>query len=165
MNTPLRPPTRAVPTLTDVVGFEAGPEPLEPLESPDDAGGPTSATVLPLRAVVADPGLPSRPDAWTEFPGATDDGVRTHLHAQARAHASAPALAVIDEELLIQHVLVDVQRQVDRMFEFRVRETIQPAFARLLEGFIQETRHDLELTLRDVVRRAVAQELARHRPR
>jgi hypothetical protein len=128
MSSALRPPASAVPTLTEVVGFESATPDSAPSEpDPHDGfAGSISAAVLPLRA---------------------------------------PSTVTIDEELLIQHVLVDVQRQVDRMFEFRVRETIGPAFARLLEGFIQETRHDLELTLRDVVRRAVAQELARHRPR
>ena len=71
----------------------------------------------------------------------------------------------IDEEELTQRVLTDVQRQVDRMFEFRMRESVGPVFARLLDAFLIETREELNKTLHDVVRRAVAQELARHRPR
>jgi hypothetical protein len=137
MSAPMRPPTNAVPTLTDVVGFDS------PVSGPVDEAGslaaPPTAAVLPLRA-----------------------GLTVSAETPRSLFEST---AAIDEDQLVQRVLVDVQRQVDRMFEFRVREAIGPAFARLLEGFLQETRHDLELTLRDVVRRAVAQELARHRPR
>lgn len=156
MSTQLRPPASAVPTLTDVVGFD-GAEPVPPPDAVDALtsvpAAPTAA-VLPLRAMSA---LVAEPVAR---PAEADQ------HAALAAHRmpAAPG-APIDEDALVQRVLVDVQRQVDRMFEFRVREAIGPAFARLLEGFLQETRHDLELTLSDVVRRAVAQELARHRPR
>ncbi|MGY0194567.1 hypothetical protein ACWA7J_05760 [Leptothrix sp. BB-4] len=71
----------------------------------------------------------------------------------------------IDENELAQRVLSDVQRQIDRMFEYRMRESVGPVFARLLDAFLIETREELNRTLQDVVRRAVAQELARHRPR
>lgn len=71
----------------------------------------------------------------------------------------------VDEAELTQRVLVDVQRQIDRMFEFRMRESVGPVFAKLLDAFLIETREELNKTLHDVVRRAVAQELARHRPR
>jgi hypothetical protein len=164
MSTPHRPPASAVPTLTDVVGFEAPVESIDPAAA---ASAPPSAAVLPLRVVAPDGGTPSQPGPLVEGPVAEAGHAPAPTPARPQGHAGAagPSAVAIDEDLLIQHVLVDVQRQVDRMFEFRVRETLGPAFARLLEGFIQETRHDLDLTLRDVVRRAVAQELARHRPR
>jgi hypothetical protein len=83
---------------------------------------------------------------------------------------AAPGVPVEDwlassEEQVSQRVLADVQRQVDRMFEYRVRESLGPALARLTEAFLRETRAELALILTDVVRRAVAQELAKHRPR
>jgi hypothetical protein len=83
---------------------------------------------------------------------------------------AAPGVPVEDwlassEEQVSQRVLADVQRQVDRMFEYRVRESLGPALARLTEAFLRETREELALILTDVVRRAVAQELAKHRPR
>ncbi|RZS57991.1 hypothetical protein [Sphaerotilus mobilis] len=84
---------------------------------------------------------------------------------QLRPHQNPAAADGVDEEELTQRVLIDVQRQIDRMFEFRMRESVGPVFARLLDAFLTETREELNKTLHDVVRRAVAQELARHRPR
>jgi hypothetical protein len=78
---------------------------------------------------------------------------------------AADAADAFNEAELTQRVLVDVQRQIDRMFEFRMRESVGPVFAKLLDAFLIETREELNRTLHDVVRRAVAQELARHRPR
>jgi hypothetical protein len=62
-------------------------------------------------------------------------------------------------------VLLDVQRQIDLMLETRLRETLAPALARLTDALIRETRNELASTLRDVVVRAVSQELSRHRSR
>ncbi|WKB52948.1 hypothetical protein [Eleftheria terrae] len=69
------------------------------------------------------------------------------------------------EEQITQRVLVDLQRQVDMMLEYRLRETLTPALARMADQLIRDTRVELAATLRDVVARAVAQELARQRGR
>jgi hypothetical protein len=69
------------------------------------------------------------------------------------------------EDELVQRVLADVQRQVDLMLETRLRETLAPALARLTDALVRETRSELASTLRDVVTRAVSQELSRHRSR
>jgi len=74
--------------------------------------------------------------------------------------ASAPAL---DEEQLVQRVLVELQRHVDLMLEYRLREALTPVLARLSDSLIREVRHDFAATLRDVVARAVSQELTRYR--
>ncbi|MEY4753945.1 MAG: hypothetical protein RJA44_1620 [Pseudomonadota bacterium] len=79
--------------------------------------------------------------------------------------AVAKAEPVSSEELIAQRVLVDLQRQVDLMFEYRLRETLAPALNRLADGLVREIRNELATTLRDVVKRAVAQELARQRGR
>lgn len=69
------------------------------------------------------------------------------------------------EARITQHVLVDLQRQVDLMLEYRLREALSPALARVCDMLIREARTELASTLRDVVARAVAQELARQRAR
>jgi hypothetical protein len=69
------------------------------------------------------------------------------------------------EEQLIERVLADLQRQVDLMLEYRLRETLAPILTRATESVVRDTRQQLASTLRDVVARAVAQELARHRGR
>ncbi|URI06662.1 hypothetical protein MW290_12215 [Aquincola tertiaricarbonis] len=70
-----------------------------------------------------------------------------------------------DEQHLTQRVLADVQRQIDLMLEYRLREALAPAMARLTEALVHEARSELASTLRDVVARAVAQELGRQRGR
>jgi len=69
------------------------------------------------------------------------------------------------EDELVAQVLADLQRQIDLMIETRMREALTPALARLTDALVREARGELASTLRDVVTRAVAQELSRHRAR
>ena len=70
-----------------------------------------------------------------------------------------------DEEWLVQRVLADLQRHADPMLEARLREALAPALARLSDALVSEAREELHVALRDVVARAVSQELARQRVR
>ena len=90
------------------------------------------------------------------------------------AAGNAPALAaspssaeladtVPSEAQLVQRVLADLQRQTDLMLDYRMRELLAPLLARATDNLIREVRGELALTLRDMVARAVAQEMARHR--
>jgi hypothetical protein len=81
---------------------------------------------------------------------------------EAASQALAPSPS---EQELVQRVLANVQRQVDLMLEQRLREAMAPALARLTDALLRETRGELASTLRDIVARAVAQELSRHRDR
>lgn len=78
--------------------------------------------------------------------------------------AALPPLRMAEEEM-IQGVLVGMQRQVELMLEYRLREALTPLLARAADSIVREARTELASTLRDVVARAVAQELARHRTR
>lgn len=78
--------------------------------------------------------------------------------------AAAPPLRVADEAM-IQGVLIEVQRQVELMLDYRLREALTPLLNRAADNLVREARTELASTLRDVVARAVAQELARHRTR
>lgn len=81
---------------------------------------------------------------------------------------SGPTVAAVgagQEEEITQRVLADLQRQIDLMLEYRLRETLTPALARVADQLIRDTRAELASTLWDVVSRAVAQELARLRSR
>ncbi|MEF7612552.1 hypothetical protein V4F39_01435 [Aquincola sp. MAHUQ-54] len=73
--------------------------------------------------------------------------------------------ATVDEHQLTRRVLADVQRQIDLMLEYRLREALAPAMARLTDALVHEARTELASTLRDVVARAVSQELNRQRGR
>lgn len=71
----------------------------------------------------------------------------------------------LDEEQIVQRVLGDLQRQIDLMLEVKLREVLTPALTRATDALLREARAELASTLRDVVARAVAQELSRHRTR
>lgn len=71
----------------------------------------------------------------------------------------------LDEEALVQRVLADLQRQIDLMLEVKLREVLTPALTRATDALMREARTELASTLRDIVSRAVAQEISRHRGR
>lgn len=81
--------------------------------------------------------------------------------------APAPAVPAVEvsEDQIVQRVMADVQRRVDSMLEFRLREAMAPILARHAEAIIQDLRNELSLTMRDVVTRSVAQEVAKLRLR
>jgi hypothetical protein len=70
--------------------------------------------------------------------------------------------AQVDENMLVERVLHDLERQIDLMFEQRLREAMGPSLARITDMLVRETRNELALTLREMVSRAVQNELARH---
>jgi hypothetical protein len=76
--------------------------------------------------------------------------------------AQAPRMT---DEQLIERVVADLQRQVDLMLDYRLREILTPILTRAADAVIRDARAELASTLRDVVARAVAQELSRHRTR
>ena len=77
----------------------------------------------------------------------------------------APPAAWPGEEALVRQVLAEVQRQVDGVLEYRVREVLTPILARATDAVVREARHELARSLRDVVAQCVAQELHRQRTR
>ena len=109
----------------------------------DSAAPPSTPSELGDEAAIADPALMAAPAAPAELP-----------------LASLPTEAELTEQVLMQ-----VQRQLDLMIEYRMREALAPVLARATDGLVREARNELASTLRDVVARAVAQELTRHRNR
>lgn len=87
------------------------------------------------------------------------------LTAVPAPEATVVDAAPINETEIVQRVLHDVQRQIDLMLEYRLRESLGPMLARLSDMVIREARNELASTLRDVVARAVSQELSRNRGR
>jgi hypothetical protein len=85
--------------------------------------------------------------------------------AALRETVLAPGQYVVDEAQLAQRVLADVQKQIDSMLEFRLRESLAPILASAAEALVRELRQELSRTMTDVVARSVAQEVARQRPR
>lgn len=77
-----------------------------------------------------------------------------------RQAAHEPAL---DARAIEDEVMAELAQRIDLMFEYRVREALAPTLARAADLLIREAREEVALTLRDVVSRAVAQQLARRR--
>jgi hypothetical protein len=73
------------------------------------------------------------------------------------------ALSEESEERVVEKIWADLQRQVDLVLDYRMRETLAPILSRATDAVIREARQQLASTLRDMVARAVAQELSRHR--
>ena len=116
---------------------------------------PTLTEVVQLEAQ-APPGVP-QPAGPTDGPEPGPDWSQTVV--------LPPGTALPDEAQLTQNILADLQRQIDLMLEYRLREAIGPALARTADALIREVRTDLAASMRELVARAVAQELARHRGR
>jgi hypothetical protein len=83
----------------------------------------------------------------------------------AIAPAVSPAWSPADEARIVDTVMAGLQQRVDQMFEFRLREALGPVLARAADLVVNDARDELAHTLRDVVARAVTQELARRRHR
>ncbi len=126
-------PPRSVPVLTEVV-------------------------VMPKTGPMLDSEYPAM-GAESDFP-ATEPARLDEKPAVAVAKAR-PAPPVIDEAALTQRVLADLDKQLDLMFEHRLRETLAPVLARMTDALVREMRNQLALSLREMVARAVALELDR----
>jgi hypothetical protein len=134
----LRPaPPGRVPTLTEVVRMPEAP-------------APAPAAAVPAPAAEPQAFAPTVPASLEQLRGG--GGV-----------VAGPM--AIDEDELVQRVLADLQRQIDLMLEVKLREVLAPALTRATDALMREARTELASTLRDIVSRAVAQELSRHRQR
>ena len=145
-----RPPER-VPTLTEVIAWP------ESAPASAAAAAPSASAIwsaLPLPNAEPPPSAESSPTVEPPTPLAPE--------AAAPPPRPMPALRQ-PEEQLIHGVLAEVQRQVDLMLEYRLREVLTPLLTRAADTLVRDARAELASALRDVVDRAVAQEIARHR--
>lgn len=150
MNFPTRPHPANVPTLTEVIEFN-----------------PEGGQLLPVPVVVESPLLAPDIDL-APMPVAEVASSQSMVPLASIPHV-VPARQVevtepeVSEAQLSQRILTDVQRQIDSMLEFRLRESMQPLLAQFTETLMQDLRDELSRTMRDVVTRAVAQEVAKLR--
>jgi hypothetical protein len=166
-----RPNLAQVPTLTEVI--ESLPPAAAPVQGspavmpivtqglptcePRDSWSPMATVIVPSRG--SGHGIPAA--ALADLPV---------LDVVVAEPAVAPVLGAqqlheINESHLAQRVLTDVQRQVDGMLEFRLKEAMSPILAKHSEALVRALREELSRTMRDVVARSVAQEVAKLRQR
>ena len=149
MDLPPRGAPKHVPVLTEVidaVDLVAQPAPT----TSDPESDPPQVTA------VSEPA----PPAYASIPLLDVPTIRETVMA-----AVLPVQPVLDEGQVAQRVLADVQRQIDSMLEYRLREALSPILARVSDGLIRDLRQELSKTMTDVVTRSVAQEVARQRSR
>lgn len=135
---------------------------------PDTPGAPLPGGALPvLTEVVEWPATGQAADSGPPYAEAPDsDAVpATPAAAAPDSVAPGPELTLEDARSIEDAVLAELQQRIDLMFEYRLRETLAPTLARVTDLLIREAREEVALTLRDVVSRAVAQEIGRRRQR
>lgn len=120
------------------------------------------ARVPTLTEVVRMPDAAAAAPAVAEIPVGETPPLRPAAPPFVERRAGWPP---VDEEQIVQRVLADLQRQIELMLEVRMREVLTPILTRATDSVVRDARGELASTLRDVVARAVAQELSRHRGR
>lgn len=157
-----RPHPAHVPTLTEIIE-EAGQPTALPASQPALAPVPVApakpvAPLTPVSPVAgARPAVPPMPLDALPVLGEV-------VSQPSPAQQDAPVAAVTEAQLA-HRVLSDVQRQIDSMLEYRLKEAMAPLLARHTEAIARDLRDELNRTLKDVVARSVAQELAKLRQR
>lgn len=154
MNGITRPHPAHVPTLTEVIDVQG----QVPAASPAVASPVVAAPVSAVRPPVPLDALPVLGEVVSAAP-------QQQPLPQATTPAQQDAPPAVSEAQLAHRVLSDVQRQVDSMLEFRLKEAMAPLLARHTEAIARDLRDELNRTLKDVVARSVAQELAKLRQR
>jgi hypothetical protein len=141
--------------MSTVVLSSLGSAPVPPMVSMAD---------LPvLEAVVYEPALGPEPVASTVLPVAAP--MLAPVASAQGAETTRPSLPDVTESQLAQRVLADVQKQIDGMLDFRLREAMAPILARHSDALVRDLREELKRTMQDVVTRSVAQEMAKLRQR
>ncbi len=173
---PGRNPPAGIPTLTEVVPWP-GQAPIAPAPTPTPAPLPPAPPAYVAAAPAAAPlaaeapvAVPAPPPAAAPIVAPVPASAALPAAPLAPAAVAAPAVptptpAPINETQLVQHVLADLQRQIDLMLEVRLREALAPVLARATDTLIRDARKELTVALRDAVTRAVAQELSRREDR
>ena len=134
---------------------------MNTLSRPHPAQVPTLTEVIEVDEFTELGSVASAPPPVQVSPAPAYTTVPTPAAPQPIPLDSLPVL----EGQLAQRVLNDVQRQIDSMLEFRLREAMAPVLARHSEAIVRELKDELARTMRDVVARSVAQEVAKLRSR
>ena len=134
MSAPTLPPVN-VPTLTEVVDWSPAVQPFEPSHAEF-----AEEQLLDLSDEPLTPECPR--------PGDTEAAVESK------------AVDSIDEAALTQRILGHIQQQVDLMLEERLPPVMAAVLDRAVAELVAHARSDLAFTLRDVVARAVRDEIA-----
>lgn len=118
------------------------------------SGPPVPQRVPTLTEVVQNAPAPELPATMSKPAPAVEADI---------APDSLVASALIQEERIVKQVVATLEQRIDLLFEHRMLEALAPALDRLYDGLTVEVRKQLTVALREIVARAVAEELTRHR--
>ena len=162
-------PPDSVPTLTEVIEWPRAEltanRPAVDEPPPGPAPEPVRDPVDPHPK--QDP--PTEPEPALDPPAAPDDEpTRPPVRASAEVPAAALVMSgsagpVVDERQLKERILVDLQRQIDAVIEYRMREVLTPILTRATDSIVRDARAELSRSLRTWIDQSVAQELRRQR--
>ncbi len=161
MKGPSQPPQH-VPLLTEVVdipGTSAEPDVPYPPQVTE------SAYAITEPATIGDRPAELLPSASLTLMSAAEAFPLELPKPSAWNQAIPLQQPLFDESAVVGRVLADLDRQLDLMFEHRVRETLAPILARLTDALVREVRNELSAGVREMVTRAVSLELDRHHKR
>jgi hypothetical protein len=162
-----RPHPAAVPTLTEVIELlsPVSSAPVTPIVTPGlpplqptPGWTPMSTVVVPTLSEVAVPPVDRELSILKQEVGVT-------IETPAVSGPAVSSLPEVNEAQLTQRIMQVIQKQVDGMIEFRLKEAMAPILARHSEAMSRELREELSRTMADVVARSVAQEMAKLRVR
>jgi hypothetical protein len=145
-NVPPPQPPQRVPVLTEVVVLPKAQPVVEDDEFPPLAVDPAFAATAPTPL-----GRPERAAPVVQAAPAVPSPPATPV----------AAAGAVDEARVVQRVLADLDKQLDLMFEHRLRESLSPVLARMTDSLVREMRAQLAANLREMVARAVSLELDR----
>jgi hypothetical protein len=186
-------PPPNVPVLTEIVHVDGStiPGPLVVLKTQTDpapAPAPTLTTSSDIASAMAklgtqpeqqpaplqdaEPAVPTEPIPQTHehyipltSSGFSSSWWMTEQEETAALATPSPAPPQpLCETALVERILSGLQQQVGTMFEQRVREVVTPALAKVGETLLTDLHLQLSVNLRDMVVRAVANEVARTHP-
>jgi len=161
-------PPQSVPTLTEVISWPDAARP--PRDDPrasahGRAGDDTGPRDGEIRG---QPVLSAEAGAVAGVPTAESPSLSPRAahepSAVAQASEAGSASAGLDEDALARRVLLDLQRQLDGVLEYRVREVLTPILERAADALVRDARRELSRSLAELVDRAVAEQLRRQRP-
>jgi hypothetical protein len=96
--------------------------------------------------------------------------LRLDLEPDATATPTAPPAPrphdggdALQAALFVEPLLEDIVHRLDRVLEMRLRDALAPELERLADRVVQAARDEVAIGLRELVERAVTEELARRR--
>jgi hypothetical protein len=141
-------PEISIPILTQII-------------APSSTGGNTA----PQKPVPAEAAPGGAPKSVTPMFASQMVSAAGTVQGDARSEASADVAPSDDWKMLElklnERVLRQILRRVDFVIEHRVKESLAEVLQATTDALIKDIRRGLHVTLEDIIKRAVAQEIAR----